>query len=731
MMTQPIEVRRSIRSVWRTAWSVLVTFGAYVALAPLLYAAESVTVSDVDGLTNAVARANAGEVDRIILKSGITYSPTDQWMRDDGTSKYFLLITVDGLVIEGENASPRSTWTDHDEPTVIDCGGLGTAVLLDESSGRNRVTLKNITITGATGHGAVTVQKGTGGNLSYYDYAICTNCVFRQNECTIAESTGVMLRGTMYDCFVTNNTALNLANVAIMKICKVYGCDFVENSAPGRDILRATSAFDCSFRDNSAADVCTCVDNSSTPLEFRRCTFSGNSTTGNSIGYGGLFIDCIFEDNRPSASGYVVSGRLYSNANLTYRLFCTNCVFRRNLRAARNPISLYNCTFEENGPTSNSDPTYGSAVYLCYGVTSRIERCTFLRNTSGRYRAGGAIFMARTTDYPAASALVTNCVFEGNAAWGSYSHGGAICNADNYPPQQSMNSQFPSGGNLLDGSFLVADCTFLTNTSLNAAGVYGVKAVNCRFYGNVGTEMTYDGDFYGCDAKKSHLVNCELTGGDLFDCVVDRCHVHDATNSLQTTFRAVFRGSTFVTNTLVERCAARALYDPRNALDAEFVNCTIVSNDLYTFKATDTMVATTNALSFKNCLFHGNRKANGRDTDLDVYDAMSAEYVSFISFSDTYYGHVADDNLLSPPAGTARCADPKFAGKNASLMRKNPSEPYWALSYSSPLLGKGNVLGFTDADFDLAGRVRVRDGGIDIGCYQCWLYPPGMAIIVK
>ena len=64
-------------------------------------------------------------------------------------------------------------------------------------------------------------------------------------------------------------------------------------------------------------------------------------------------------------------------------------------------------------------------------------------------------------------------------------------------------------------------------------------------------------------------------------------------------------------------------------------------------------------------------------------------------------------------------------------MRKNPSEPYWALSYASPLLGKGNVLGFTDADFDLAGRVRVRDGRIDIGCYQCWLNPPGMAIIVK
>jgi len=72
-----------------------------VAAAAKLTAAETVTVSSVDELTNAVARANAGEVDKIILRSGAAYAPADQWMFDNGTAKAFLHVTVDGLVIEG------------------------------------------------------------------------------------------------------------------------------------------------------------------------------------------------------------------------------------------------------------------------------------------------------------------------------------------------------------------------------------------------------------------------------------------------------------------------------------------------------------------------------------------------------------------------------------------------------------------------------------------------------
>jgi hypothetical protein len=32
---------------------------------------------------------------------------------------------------------------------------------------------------------------------------------------------------------------------------------------------------------------------------------------------------------------------------------------------------------------------------------------------------------------------------------------------------------------------------------------------------------------------------------------------------------------------------------------------------------------------------------------------------------------------------------------------------------------------------DLAGNPRLRDGKVDIGCYQCWLDPVGMVFSVK
>ena len=34
-------------------------------------------------------------------------------------------------------------------------------------------------------------------------------------------------------------------------------------------------------------------------------------------------------------------------------------------------------------------------------------------------------------------------------------------------------------------------------------------------------------------------------------------------------------------------------------------------------------------------------------------------------------------------------------------------------------------------DLDLAGFPRVRDGKVDLGCYECWLNPRGMFMSIK
>lgn len=50
---------------------------------------------------------------------------------------------------------------------------------------------------------------------------------------------------------------------------------------------------------------------------------------------------------------------------------------------------------------------------------------------------------------------------------------------------------------------------------------------------------------------------------------------------------------------------------------------------------------------------------------------------------------------------------------------------------SSPLRGKGLLLDGMADDLDLAGKPRVRDGKVDLGCYQCWTDPLGVLFLVR
>ena len=64
----------------------------------------------------------------------------------------------------------------------------------------------------------------------------------------------------------------------------------------------------------------------------------------------------------------------------------------------------------------------------------------------------------------------------------------------------------------------------------------------------------------------------------------------------------------------------------------------------------------------------------------------------------------------------------KFTGKDP--------DPY-SLRRSSPLRGWGLVLDWMEDGTDLAGNPRLRDGAVDIGCYQCWLDPVGAVFSIR
>ena len=58
----------------------------------------------------------------------------------------------------------------------------------------------------------------------------------------------------------------------------------------------------------------------------------------------------------------------------------------------------------------------------------------------------------------------------------------------------------------------------------------------------------------------------------------------------------------------------------------------------------------------------------------------------------------------------------------------------YALKRSSPARGKGLVQGWMADELDIRqdpAFPRLRDGKVDVGCYQCWLNPIGFWFSVQ
>ena len=65
---------------------------------------------------------------------------------------------------------------------------------------------------------------------------------------------------------------------------------------------------------------------------------------------------------------------------------------------------------------------------------------------------------------------------------------------------------------------------------------------------------------------------------------------------------------------------------------------------------------------------------------------------------------------------------------------KGKGRDYYALRYSSPARGKGLVQDWMTDALDIRqdpACPRLRDGKVDIGCYQCWLDPVGLWFSIR
>jgi len=248
------------------------------------------------------------------------------------------------------------------------------------------------------------------------------------------------------------------------------------------------------------------------------------------------------------------------------------------------------------------------------------------------------------------------------------------------------------------------------------------KAYGCTFAENIAQ--------VGAVASKSKLVGCVISNNDTsvhnqlgwitLRCSFDSCRVMDVTDG-----GVIFAETAHVTNTLVAACTNVYLVGHNVDKEVSMVNCTVVSNNFTNFA---TFFDNTGNMHIVNSLFFENyRDFNNscnstnclRSISNSVFSAASDRYVPAAALEEgsgnfNYYG---------------KTFDPKFVG--AEVDSENP----FALSLRSPCVTTchGQVQEWMTTANDIRGEgfPRLRDGVVDIGCYQCWQKSLGFMLMFR
>ena len=334
--------------------------------------------------------------------------------------------------------------------------------------------------------------------------------------------------------------------------------------------------------------------------------------------------------------------------------------------------------------------------------------------SSGR---GGAINFRGSND----ETTVSNCVFVGNKAV----DGGAV--ADYYTYNAAGSNR---GGIFVDCLFtnntatgtggagynisLFQRCTFLDNKAATYGATVSASLSACTNRYNVAT-----GNYSECNvtyAQDCLFEEMESSFAAFTSCGFNRCRFRNATSG------SLFATQLHMTNSIVENCSpaeGKYVYLVYNMSGMEMINCNVVSNAFRYFKQGGSNVRNGHVV---NSLFYGNKYGNAVvDMDANVTSCVAG-------FTNCVYA-VAPANEAEYAPGEnnfnyhGQDFNPGFVGAE-----KDPDNPY-ALSLKSPLTTTyhGLVMDWMADATDIrgAGYPRLREGKVDIGCYQCWLKPRG------
>ncbi len=517
-------------------------------------------------------------------------------------------------------------------------------------------------------------------------------------------------------------------------------------------------------------------------LTISNCTYNGNGVlssvnssslfsnivvtccqaTRGGAGYAGSWYDCHLVSNRATEIGgafYSSNTRVYgclieSNEAAeygggVYGTPLSNCVVRAN-RAGTHGGGADTSGIIDCVVISNSATTEGGGTYACHATNSLIA-CNTAQTFGGGMRNGTAV----------------DCVVSNNVAGQS---GGGTYSTDAERSRICMNlldwnwdpNTRAYGGGVYGGVF--TDCEIDGNAVVGDAlnwiggGASSATLTNCVIRNNFvyGTGMGSGiavSSAYGCvisnnvngassavsavrQVSKAGLVNC-----DIFEGVVDaqgqllNCRILNWTNGnviaeganvytnghFEGGNAAIIKSWCSLTNCLIAGNTAYAILTAgpvATARDTIAVNCTFADNRVGSYTHT-AFSSPSNSFVAVNCIFSGNATKDG--TPRGIYSSYRYCALTNCLVSGTIY-----PAMEYPPYET-------ITGRSARFDSENAEHPY-SLRYVSPGRNAGLVQDWMTGANDLRGDPRyprLRDGLVDMGCYQCWLDPAGLFLLIR
>lgn len=686
--------------------SVLVSAGLTVA-----FADDPVTVSTTAELVEALNTHNGGKSQVIIQLAAGDYFMPDVPTCTNAVSG-LASILVDNVCLVGDGDAPEATKLIGTGKTrviqLLNSGKCQNLMITNGCASTKYLDFGNSTRGGCVyGNGTLTNCVVAGGLGASHGGGVAEGTTLR--ACRITGNKATFGGGTFhvwaYDSLIDGNTATSGGGGGYADY-RYDGCAIsnnVSSGGSGGGAVNASISTNTVFVGNWAKTDGGAVAGSSSDADFAKdlkysywnCVFTNNFSGGNGGGaFHGTLHDCIVVGNSAAYGGGTYCADAYASVKAGTRI-CWNTAYRGHGGGsyAKSSNVMSNCVFHANVCSNNTATANGGAVYLGQLVDCEIS--------------GNAIF------------TVPKSTGSGSCSGCGVVHGAQLrrcCVYDNYADYYGALN-----------ACTATDCVLKDNLSGDSA------------------HNAYKSDLIGCDVSGSgtylgtalNTVFHDINGGDLM-LTADR-NPRLPPEGKTIGILAVSRCYGSFTNCLIRNNgqtggALTMLYGHGSSWQpGPMVNCTIVSN---VFNETfSTLKMARGMLSVANCVFADNFRRSGAKTEPSDLRLSSVEEGA-LSFTHSAYGASSSDLGLYSDGTLWKFGEGAFGCSPRFAHDRNAEHPYEPRA-SSPLVGRGVLMDWMTDAYDVRGDIadgkyrRLRDGKVDIGCYQCWLDPVGMLLLFR